>query len=211
MGLRCGSSAGSRRSTALVGHHQFAFISVAQEDGDGVGEQGDDQQHDDGGRRQRAELLLRLLGPAGRRSVGSAVYGPVSSVDEPTAAGVENAPRTAPTRSSGAVSPSARASVRTVPVRMPGTAAGRTSLADHLPARGADAVAGLADACRDGAQRLGRRDDHDRQDEDGQRQAAGRVTFVPVAARRWPRRRRRRPPARAGRRRPTARRRGCGC
>ena len=56
---------------------------------------------------------------------GSAVYGPVARSNKP-AEPAEKKPVAAPTRSSGAVSPKARASVSTVPVRMPGAAEGST-------------------------------------------------------------------------------------
>ncbi len=58
---------------------------------------------------------------------GRAVYGPVNvSAGEPPL--FEKEPRTAPATMSGAVSPRARESARTVPVRIPGEAAGINSL-----------------------------------------------------------------------------------
>ncbi len=77
----------------------------------------------------------------------------------------ENDPRTAPARMSGAVSPSALESARTVPVRMPGAADGMHELARHLPARRTYAVTRLPDGVRHGAQRLDGGDDDDREDQ----------------------------------------------
>ena len=66
--------------------------------------------------------------------IGRAVYGPVEQVGDGCRR-VENEPRTAPTRMSGAVSPRARDRARTVPVRMPGHGRRQDELADDLPAR----------------------------------------------------------------------------
>ncbi len=56
---------------------------------------------------------------------------------------------------------------------MPGLAVGQHVAADDLPLGGAHPEPGLADARRDGPERLGRGDDHDGEHQDGQREAAG--------------------------------------
>ncbi len=68
--------------------------------------------------------------------VGSEVYGPVRRSRTDALAGEPKPAAAAPTSSSGAVSPNARASVRMMPVRMPGAAYGRTwdQVTSHLVA-----------------------------------------------------------------------------
>ena len=74
--------------------------------------------------------------------VGSAVYGPVNrSLRLPP---VENEPRTAPTRMSGAVSPIARDSDEHGAGQDAGGRGRQDELADDLPARRAEAEACLA-------------------------------------------------------------------
>ena len=125
------------------------LVAVAEVDGDRVGEQRDHEQDDDGRGGVGPELVLRLARPVvddDRQRGVAAGERRARSRRSP-----ENDPRTAPARRSGAVSPSARDSASTVPVRMPGDGGRQHELAGHLPARRADAVAGLAD--RDRARR----------------------------------------------------------
>ena len=178
-----------------------SFISVPQEDRDGVGEEHDDQQHDDGGRRQLAELVLRLLAPTGRWSAATRCSAQ-ERVDGRLALGVEKPPTIAPDeeqRRGLAERPGEREDRAGEDAR---DGRRQRRACGSPPSVTPDAVARLADRDRDGAQRLGGGDDHDRQDQDGQRQAAAsrwrpsREPPSPMA-----RRRRRRSRARAGRRR----------
>ena len=77
---------------------------------------------------------------------GSAVYEPIKQ--SLRCAPAENDPRTAPTRISGAVSPIARDSARTVPGQDARCGSRQHELANHLPARRADAEARLAQGRR---------------------------------------------------------------
>ena len=186
-------SSGPRRRSPLL------LVAVAEQDGDGV-DHSTNQQHDDGGRgRARPNSSSGSLGPRGRSTIGRAVKPPGEVAERQPP--VKKPGRWRPIRISGAASPSARASDSTVPVRMPGSGVGQHVAADDLPAGGADAEAGLAEAVGHGPDRLGRGDDHDRA-------ARGSASVMPAAmtrraagdARRAPSRRSR---SRGSRRRPT--------
>ena len=107
-----------------------------------------------------------------RRSiVGSAVYGPCSFSSEGPRSSREE-PRCRPHQDQGRRL-SERPRQRQHRARQdPGRRVGQHVAAHHLPPGRPDAVPGLADALGNGPQRLGRRDDHDRQHQDRQRQPA---------------------------------------
>ena len=98
---------------------------------------------------------------------GSAVYA------ESSPSGLKATKLAAPTRISGAVSPIARDRARMTPVAIPGIAAGRTCLPDRLPLRRAERHRALADRRRHRPDRLARGDDHDREHEQPEGEAAG--------------------------------------
>ena len=83
----------------------------------------------------------------------------------------------APMVMSGAVSPIARDMPMITPVRMPAERVRQDVVAHRLPLRGAERVRALADRLRDRADRLARGDDHDRQDQQRERQARVRMLW----------------------------------
>ena len=118
------------------------------------------QQHDDRGRRSRSPQASRQSRP--REDHASAGPCTAPGASPRTSGPVERNPVTAPTRSSGAVSPNARARARIDAGEDPRRRVRQDVAPDDLPPRRPDAVGGLPDALRHGPQRLHRDDDDER-------------------------------------------------